>query len=139
MDQKTAEFFVECEEIIEKAYAESGPTMEEAEKHAARFLHAGIKAADALRTADLDARMKKAGQKAIEAKVYIECASPGPDGKKPTVDMINALVNQNTLFQKATDARDTAEVKRDQLTHYLDIFREAHVYFRGIAKGSFSA
>jgi len=33
------------------------------------------------------------------------------------------------------DALDKAEVEKDELTRIYNIFKEAHVYFRGIAKG----
>lgn len=137
MNEKTAEFFVDCEAAIQGAY-EQGVTMEMAERLAAKFLHAGLKVGAELRDADLDARMKKTGLKAIKASVYMKNAEPKLGEKRPTVDALEAMVNQDAHVTKAQNELDEAEVWRDTLVNYLNIFREGHIYFRGIAKGNFN-
>ena len=135
MDTNVAEFFVECEEAIQSAYTE-GVSMEQAEKLAAKFLHAQIKAGAALREADLDARMRKTGVKAVKAAVYLEEAKKGD--KKPSDVMLEAIVNNTGKVKDLQNQLDTAEAYRDQLVNYLSVFREGHIYFRGIAKGNFN-
>lgn len=139
MDAKTAEFFVECEEAIKNAY-DTGTSMEDAEKLAAKFWRATYMVAQELRDADLDARMKKAGFKAIRSGAYVDEATKDRGAeKKPTVDMLEALVTRNPQVVAAQKGMDHAEVERDSLSNYLNIFREGHIYFRGIARGTFSA
>lgn len=139
MDKKTAELFIECEEAIKEAYT-SGVSMEEAEKLAAKFWHATYLAAQELRNADLDARMKKAGFKAIRSGSYVdEATKDRGTEKKPTVDMLDALVTRHPKVKEAQELMDHAEVEREALSNYLTIFREGHIYFRGIAKGNFNA
>lgn len=126
----------QLEEVIVSAYTES-VTVEEAEKHAARFLHAQMTVSNALRTKDLDARMRKSGLKAVRAAVYTEEVSKHE--KKPVEAQLAAVLDTNELVASAQDDLDTAEVDRDELERYYDIFHNAHLYFRGIAKtGSFN-
>ncbi len=135
MDIKTAAFFADCEEAIQKAYTE-GVEIGEAEKLAARFLHAQIKAGDALKDDDLDARMKKAGLKAVKAAAYL--AESRKAEKKPTEAMLEALVNTDKTVLASQTALDNAEVHRDMLQNYLNVFREGHIYFRKIGGGTFN-
>ena len=131
-------FTDECNELqeeIQLAY-QQGVTMEEAEKLAARFLHAQMLVANELRVTDLDARMRKSGTKAVRAKVYLD-AITGVE-KKPTEGTLTALIDTNGLVSEEQNALDKAEAYRDQLKNYFDIFGNSHVYFRGIAKGNFS-
>lgn len=126
-----------CEELvndIKNAY-ESSPTLEEAEKLAAKFLYAQVMVGNELRQADLDARMKKSGVKAVRAAVYMAAATKGD--KKPSDVMLEATVNMDELVQGEQTSFDEAEVHKDQLYNYLNVFKEAHIYFRGIAKGRF--
>jgi hypothetical protein len=119
---------------IEKAYVNS-PTMEEAEKLAAKFLAAQMHIANELAVMDLDARMKKAGMKRVRAAVYAETVSSSD--KKPTEAMITSIIDTDELVERAQTDFDTAEVEVELLRSYYSIFREGHIYFRGIAKGSF--
>lgn len=126
--------FKELEQAIKDSY-ESGVTLEEAEKLAGRFLHAQIQTSEQLKQFDLDARMRKTGLKAVRANIYAEIT--GKADKKPTEAAIENEIVRNTIVQNEQDKLDEAEVDRDELTRYYNIFREAHVYFRGIAKGRF--
>lgn len=132
MKQKT--LYAELTNDIKRAY-EEGVDMPEAEKLAVKFLHAQLELSHELRVADLDARMKRTGVKAIKAAVYMEAATAGE--KKPSDVMLDAKVNLDPLVQKEQDAFDTAEVDRDALQNYFNIFKEAHIFFRGVAKGRF--
>jgi hypothetical protein len=126
-----------CDELtndIKKAYEES-VGIDEAERLAAKFLDAQIQVGNELRLADLDARMKKTGLKAVKAAAYMEAATKGE--KKPTEAFIEATINRDEVVSNAQEMLDTAECRRDAFSNYLSVFREAHIYFRGIAKGRF--
>ncbi len=109
--------------------------MEEAEKLAAKFLSAQLRLANELRTADLDSRMRKAGLKAIKASVYLAAATIVDGGKKPTEAALAAMVDSNEIVSGEQSAFDKAECDRDLLQNYFNVFREAHVFFRGISRG----
>jgi hypothetical protein len=127
-------FCKELEQDIQNAY-ESAPTIEEAERLAAKFLGAQLTVGAELSKADLDARMRKAGAKAVGAAVYMDAATK--DAKKPSDVMLAAVVDMNELVMTERKALDEAEVKRDALENTLRVAREAHIYFRGLAKGRF--
>lgn len=114
---------------------EEGVTAEQAEKLAGEFLVGQIKVSQALKDADLDSRMRKSGLKAIKASAYMEAASKGD--KKPTEAAIAAMVDTNKLVAEEQDRFDTAEVNRDELERYYNIFINAHIHFRSISKGTF--
>lgn len=135
MDKKTAEFFVDCEEAIQKVYTE-GVELGEAEKVAAKFLTAQLRAGETFKAADLDARMKKTGLKAIKAGVYL--AEVQRAEKKPSDVLLEAIVNQSKLVTDAQNALDTAETYRDELANYMNVFREGHIFFRKIMGGDFN-
>lgn len=122
-------------EKVQQTY-ESGVTMEEAEKLAAEFLHAQIQVADTLKVADLDARMKKSGVKAIRSAVRSE--EVRKHDRKPAEGQLDDVVNLSPMVKGEQDALDEAEVNRDWLQNYLTIFANAHVFYRGVAKGSFN-
>lgn len=124
----------ELEDIITGAYT-NGTTIEDAEKHAARFLHAQMFMADQMRCDDLDARMRKSGLKAIKSAVRTQAIKDAD--KKPTEGVLEDMVNLNEEVVAAQEWLDRAEVSRDSLERYYNIFREAHIYFRGLAKGNF--
>ena len=128
------QFCKNLEDKISSAYND-GVTLEVAEKLAGEFLHAQIVVSNQLKTSDLDSRMRKSGLKAVRAAVYMATCSIAD--KKPTETMLENILNTNELVQKEQDSLDTAEVERDDLKRYYDIFREGHIYFRGIAKGKF--
>lgn len=131
MDSKV---LLELEAVLISSY-QSGVTMAEAERLAGRFLHAQMLISSSLRDKDLDSRMRKAGVKAMRSGIYTEVCSKAD--KKPTEATIDALINTDDTVLSAQREFDTCEVERDELERYYNIFREAHVYFRGIAKGRF--
>ena len=126
--------FSELKAIVEKAYAE-GTTLEEAERLAAHFLGAQMRVAEELAQIDLDSRMKKSGLKAIKAAVYMEAVSKAD--KKPAEGWLENHVALNELVGEAQTSFDTADSRKVSLEVYLGIFKDAHIYFRGIAKGRF--
>lgn len=131
---KFTDFTKNLENKIKQAY-EEGVTTEESEKLAAEFLHAMMTVSSQLKTSDLDARMRKSGVKAIRAVVYLENVAKAD--KKPSDVMLDAIINNNGLVNKEQESFDKAEVEKDELERYYNIFKEAHIYFRGIAKGKF--
>lgn len=128
-------FYADLTAEIKAAYEES-VTMDKAERLSGRFLHGMILVAEELRNVDLDARMRKSGVKAIRAAVYLEEVRKSE--KKPSDVLLEALVNSSREVQAAQDAWDTAEVYRDQLQNYYNIFNQAHVFFRQTSKASFA-
>lgn len=126
--------YEELERDIKKAY-ETSVTIEEAERMAAKFLGAMFELGLGIRNSDLSARMRKAGVKAIRAAVYLDEAKKGD--KKPTEATLTALVDSDKIVGDEQAAFDSAEVEKNLLQNYYDICREAHVYFRGVAKGRF--
>jgi hypothetical protein len=137
--EETMKFSEMCKQLetsIESSYNE-GVTMEEAEKLAAKFLSAQLMVSKELTKADLDSRMRKSGLKAIRAAVYMDEATKGE--KKPTEAMLSMLLDQNEIVSGEQKSLDEAEVSREELTRYYNIFQNAHIYYRGIAKGNFNA
>jgi hypothetical protein len=122
------------EEKIQKSY-EEGVTLEDAEKLAGEFLYAQIQVSSELKKSDLDSRMRKSGVKAIKAAIYSEACSKSD--KKPTESALEHILNLNELVQGEQEALDNAEASRDELSRYYSIFQNAHIHFRGIAKGKF--
>lgn len=124
-----------CESIEIKIIAtyDEGVTLGEAEKLAGEFLHAQMVVSAELKKADLDSRMRKSGVKAVKAAIYTETCAKSE--KKPTESALEHLINMNELVSSEQDELDKAEVDRDSLERYYNIFREAHIHFRGIAKG----
>lgn len=131
---KFEELCKRLEAKIEYAYSQ-GVTLEDAEKLAGEFLHAQFKVSSELKNADLDSRMRKAGLKAIRAAIYMEAATK--TDKKPSDVLLSATVDMNELVSGEQKAFDEAEADHDNLERYYNIFREAHIYFRGVAKGKF--
>ena len=126
-----------CEELtldIQKAY-ESSPTIEEAEKLAAKFLLAQIKCGEALSSADLASRMRKNGLKAVKAAVYMQHATKTE--KKPSDVLLQALVDQDQLVNTEQEGFDVAEVESNELKNFLSVCRDAHIYFRGMSRGRY--
>ena len=128
------QFIDKCTAIIQKAYEES-PTLEEAEKYAALFLDAQIRVGTELAKVSLDARMRKSGTKALKASVLLDAATKGE--KKPADSLLTAIVDSDPMVMESQNGLDKAEIATDELHNYLSVFKEAHVYFRGIAKGRF--
>lgn len=127
-------FIKELEEVIVSVY-ETGVTLEEAEKLAGRFLHAQLQVSTLLKEADLNARMRKSGLKAVKAAAYTNIV--GKSDKKPTEAAIDAMITSDEIVDSEQQGFDKAEVERDELERVYNVCREAHVYLRGIAKGRF--
>jgi len=126
-----------CQQLetkIQNAYTE-GVTLEDAEKLAGEFLYVMLKVSEELKNASLDARMKKTGVKAVRAAIYLDVVQKNE--KKPTEAAIAAMVDTNEVVQNEQVGFDTAEVNAEELERYYQIFREAHVWARGIAKGNY--
>ncbi len=128
-------YYEELAADIQRAYEES-VSVTEAERLAAKFLGAQLKVANALQAADLDARMRKTGLKAIKSAVRVEEIKK--HDKKPTEGALEDVVNLDPLVQAEQDAFDKAEVEAEMLKNYFNTFNAGHVFFRGIAKGSFN-
>ncbi len=123
----------ELESSIESSYTE-GISMEDAEKLAGKFLHAQLAVSAELTKADLSSRMRKSGVKTIRAAIYLDEATKSE--KKPTESMLSALIDKNEIVTGEQESLDQSEVSRDELKRYYDIFQNAHIHFRTIAKGS---
>lgn len=119
---------------IQQSY-EQGVTLEEAEKLAGEFLYAQIQVSGELKKIDLDSRMRKSGVKAVRAAIYMEAATK--DVKKPTEGQLDHTINLNDMVIGEQNGLDKAEVTRDELERYYNIFQNAHIHFRGISKGRF--
>lgn len=126
--------YKELTDKIKAAY-EQDLTVQDAERLAAEFLYAQILVGGELRKVDLDARMKKSGQKALKAAVYMDSATK--TDKKPSDSFLQALVDMDQLVVQEQNSLDEAEVNRDELENYRRVFAESHIFFRGVAKGRF--
>jgi hypothetical protein len=129
-------FLKYCDELgkdIAASY-EGGTTLDQAEKLAANFLSAQLLVVGKMHAADMDARMRKVGVKAIRSAVYMDAATTGD--KKPSDVFIEAKVNLDALVQTEQKSFDEAEAYKDALYNYYNVFREAHIYYRGISRGS---
>lgn len=126
-----------CSNLENKIQTEftHGVTAEEAEKLAAEFLHAQMIVSTELSKADLDSRMKKSGVKAIRAAIYLDIVHKSD--KRPTEAHTTALVDTNDLVITEQTSFDTAEVLRNELERYYNIFINAHFHYRGLAKGNY--
>ncbi len=122
------------ESKIQQSYT-GGVTTEDAEKLAGEFLGAMMAVSNELKNADLNARMRKVGVKAVRAAIYNDACSKAD--KKPTEAQLENTINLNEVVQGEQTDLDKAEVDRDGLERYYQIFREAHLHFRTIAKGRF--
>lgn len=127
----------ELEQDCLRAY-EEGVTIPEAEKLAAKFLHAQMQLGSInglIHRHSLGASMKKNGHKTLRSKVYLEEASKGE--KKPTEAALEALISTNTGVCQAQDVAERGREDAEALKRMFDVFKDAHIYFRGIAKGKF--
>ncbi len=122
----------ELETFIQNSYTE-GVTLDEAEKLAGNFLHATMQVSSQLGKADLDARTRKSGVKAVRAAIYLNIVSSAD--KKPTEAQIAATIDTDALVASEQSALDSADVLKAELERYYDIFNQAHIYFRQMSKG----
>ena len=126
----------ELKTIIENAYNE-GVTVLEAEKLAAKTLVVRLELSQELKIVDLDSRMKKHGVKVTRADAYMEEIEK--HDKKPVESFLEATVTMNGAVIEAEHDYAKADVQKEMIQNYLDIFKDAHIYFRGIAKGNYEA
>lgn len=122
------------QKAVTDAY-ESGVTMEEAERLAAMCLSAQLDIAKALSAADLDSRMKKNGLKATKANAYMR--EINAHDKKPAEGFLDQAVALDPLVNTTVDLFERADARKEELTLYFGIFKDAHIYFRGISKGNY--
>lgn len=122
------------EDKIKSSY-EEGVTIEVAERLAGEFLYAQMVLSTELKKSDLNARMRKSGVKAIRAAIYMDSVNKAE--KKPTEAQIEHTINMNEIVCGEQLDLDKAEVDKSELERYYGIFKEAHIYYRGIAKGKF--
>lgn len=127
------QFLQNLQDKIKAAY-ESSITIPEAEKLAGEFLHAQFVISKELAIADLDARMRKQGVKAIKAALYMEGATKVD--KKPSDVLLNAQVDMSELTQSEQTSYDEAEVYAESLKTHLRICSESHVYFRQLSRAT---
>ncbi len=128
------EYCQELKQKIENSYLE-GVSLEQSEKLAGEFLVAMMRVTDEIKSTGLDSRMKKSGVKALRAAIYLDIVQKAE--KKPTESQIDATITSDRLVVDEQQKLDSAEVSLDQLERYYDIFQNAHIFFRGVAKGSF--
>ena len=81
--------------------------------------------------------MRKTGVKATRAATYL--AEVQKNDKKPADSMLTAIVDSDDKVQTIQDDYDSAEVEKAELDRLFDIFGNAHIHFRTIAKGRFEA
>lgn len=124
-----------CKQLEAKIVSsyEQGVSLEDAERLASEFLYAQMQISGELKKLDLDSRMRKTGVKAVRAAIYLDIVQKSD--KKPTEAQISAMLDSDQLVSGEQEALDTAEVERDDLKRYYDIFQNAHIHYRGIAKG----
>jgi hypothetical protein len=127
--------FAVLRKAVEDAYSH-GVSIEDAERMAAQTLSAQLDIAAALATADLDSRMKKNGMKTMKAKVYME--EIGKHDKKPSEGFLDQAVALDQTVAAATDMYEQADAYKEELTLYFGIFKDAHIFFRGISKGNYA-
>lgn len=123
----------ELEKEIQKAYLDN-LTLYEAERLAGNFLHALLQVSAELSKADLDARTRKSGVKAVRAAIYLETIQSS-EGKRPTEAQMSAIIDTNALVSSEQAALDSAEVLKAELERFYDIFNQSHIYFRQTSKG----
>ena len=124
----------ELKQIIETAY-EQGVSVSEAEKLAAKTLVIRLELSQELKRVDLDSRMKKHGVKVTRADAYM--TELKKHDKKPVESFLDATITMDGNVIEAEHDYAKADVQRELIQNYLDIFKDAHIYFRGIAKGTY--
>lgn len=122
------------EQKIIKAYTE-GTNLVDAESLAAEFLEAQIKVSEELKEESIRHRMLKADLKERAASVLYAAATAGD--KKPSDSILQALVDKDPGVKEAYQVHIVAEEHANELERLYNIFRESHVYFRGISRGKF--
>ena len=122
------------EEILKAG--DEGVTVQHAERVAAKALFVMNAISEDLAKADKDTRMRKQGVKAIRSAVRQEEIKK--HDKKPTEGALEDVVNLDNLVQSEETGFNDAEIQTEKLTREFNISKEAHLYFRSIAKGTFN-
>lgn len=114
--------------------AQEGVTAEMAEKLAFEFLSALLKVSAELRKADMNSRMRKSSVKSLRAALYLDIVQKSE--KKPTEAAITAVLDTDSLVTGEQNGLDEAEVDKAELMRLEDIYKNAHILLRGLAKGN---
>lgn len=88
-----------------------------------------------LTDADRNRRMRKRGVKAIRSAVRMEEIKK--HDKKPTESFLEDTVNLSKIVADQEEAFDDSEVSTEELERQFSIAKEAHLFFRGVARGRF--
>lgn len=124
----------ELKEAIKKA-TDEGVSIPDAERLAAKTLTARIELSEEIKTQAIDAKMKRLGVKAVQAETYKK-ATEGVE-KKPTEAALIHTINLNPEVIQEEINHAEAEAELEYKQSLLEIFKDAHLYFRSIMKGSF--
>ena len=133
-DQHSQESYSRYDDLkreIERAY-NGDVTITDAERLAAKFLLAKMEIAAELAVVDLDSRMKKNGLKAKRATVYMGAVASAD--KKPSDTLLENHCNLDPGVQLSMNEFEEADAKRESLKIYMDIFLNAHIYFRSLSR-----
>ena len=122
------------EEILKAG--DEGVTVQHAERVAAKALFVMNAISEDLARSDKDSRMRKQGVKAIRSAVRQEEIKK--HDKKPTEGALEDVVNLDSLVQSEETGFNEAEIQTEKLTREFNISKEAHLYFRSVAKGTFN-
>lgn len=136
MEPTKLSFYEELEHDIKNAY-EKVITPDEAERLAAKFLLAQLDAGRELSNLDLNARMKKTSLKACKGEAHLQYSKVNGEAKKPPEAALASMVDCNSVVLEEQDRFDRAEIQKNLIQNYLEVFRESHIYFRALAKGRF--
>lgn len=123
----------ELETIIQNAH-ENSLTLDEAEKASANFIHAMMQVSFELSKADLNARTRKSGVKAVRAAIYLDIVQKSD--KKPTETAIESMINIDPLVASEQAALDDAEVLKAELERLWDVYNQSVFHFRNSSKGA---
>lgn len=118
---------------LTNSYTE-GISIEEAEKLAGEFLSVMWLTSDALEVSGLDARMRKAGLKAIRAAVYLDACKASD--KKPSDVWLENFVTSDKLVTEEQRGFDESEERRNKLERDYEILNQGHIYFRQQSRGT---
>lgn len=114
---------------------EEGVSIPEAEKLAALTLAARIEIAEEIKSTELDAKMRKQGVKALRGKEYLTIVAA--EEKKPTEAMIAAKIDSSADVNAEEEQLALAEVNASHLKSMLDLYKDAHLFFRQVCRGTF--
>lgn len=126
--------FEELKKDVLRIFEES-ITIPEAERLAAKFLYAQMIVSEEIKGADLECRLKKAGVKTMSSKVYLD--EVAKHEKKPSDTLLDNIVATNAEVNTNQDLFDRAQVHLEALKRLFEMLRDAHIFCRGIAKGSY--